>query len=67
MTDTNVQTYQVRAVNDALTSENRIHSDEIARRYGFSGALVSGVAVLGHLVHPLVEAYGEDWLGNTAA
>lgn len=59
--------YRVRAVNDALTSENRIHSDAIARRFGFTGALCSGVSVFGYLVHPLVEAYGEDWLGCTLA
>ena len=59
--------YQVRAVNDALTSENRIHSDDIARKYGFTGALVSGVSVFGYLAHPLVEVYGGDWLGHTMA
>lgn len=59
--------YQVRAVNDALTSENRIHSDEVARRFGFTGALVSGVSVFGYLTHPLVEAFGESWLSHTLA
>lgn len=59
--------YQVSAVNDALTSENRIHSDEIARKYGFTGALVSGVSVFGYLTHPLVAAVGEDWFRGTVA
>ena len=50
------------ALNDARESENRIHSDEVAARYGFRGALVSGVNVFGHLSQPLVRVYGEDWL-----
>ncbi|MBT8147353.1 MAG: hypothetical protein KJN90_10905 [Gammaproteobacteria bacterium] len=59
--------YQISAVNDALTSENRIHSDDIARKYGFTGALVSGVSVFGYLTHPLVAALGEHWFANTIA
>ncbi len=56
--------YRVRAQNFASEHENKIHSDEMAQRYGFQGALVPGVAVYGHLTHPLVEAYGERWLAN---
>ncbi|REJ74928.1 MAG: hypothetical protein DWQ36_23275 [Acidobacteria bacterium] len=54
--------YQVTARNFAEATENKIHSDEIARRYGFTGALVPGVAVWGHLTHPVVERFGEEWL-----
>jgi len=54
--------YEVIARNFSESHENRIHSDEIARKYGFKGALVPGVAVFGHLTHPLVERLGEDWL-----
>ena len=57
--------YEVTARNFSEASENKIHSDEIARRMGFKGALVSGVAVYGHLTHPLVEAYGESWLTHS--
>ena len=38
------------ARNFAAASENRIHSDEVARRFGFTGALVvaeMAVAVMG--------------------
>ena len=59
--------YQIRAVNDAATSENKIHSDEIARKFGFTGALVSGASVFGYLTHPLVKAFGEDWLSRGIA
>lgn len=50
------------ALNDAESSENRIHSDDIALRYGFSGALVSGVNVFGYMSQPLVKTYGAEWL-----
>lgn len=53
---------QILALNDAEDSENRIHSDEIARRYGFSSALVSGVNLFGYLTQPLVRQYGEQFL-----
>lgn len=53
---------QILALNDAQESENRIHSDEIAEKYGFHGALVSGVNVFGYLTQPLVKAFGERFL-----
>ena len=59
--------YQITALNDALTSENRIHSDEIARKYGFTGALVSGVSIFGYLTHPLVATLGENWFRRSIA
>ena len=55
-------TLQILALNDAEDSENRIHSDEVARRYGFSSALVSGVNLFGYLTQPLVRQYGEQFL-----
>ena len=60
-----MSSYQVTARNYSGPSENRIHSDDIARKYGFSGALVPGVAVWGHLTHPLVERFGERWLEHS--
>jgi acyl dehydratase len=50
------------ARNFAEASENRIHSDDIARRFGFTGALVPGVTVFGHLAWPLTQHFGERWL-----
>ena len=35
------------ARNFAEASENKIHSDDIAKRFGFTGALVPGVTVFG--------------------
>lgn len=62
-----MNSYRVVAENFAEESENRIHSDEIARKYGFTGALVPGVTVYGYLTHPLVERFGEQWLGGSVS
>jgi acyl dehydratase len=50
------------ARNFAEASENKIHSDEIAKRFGFTGALVPGVTVFGHLAWPLTQRFGVSWL-----
>ncbi|MFT4671842.1 MAG: acyl dehydratase [Pseudohongiellaceae bacterium] len=59
---TTISNQQILAMNDAEDSENRIHSDEIAAKYGFTGALVSGVNVFGYLTQPLVKAFGAAFL-----
>jgi acyl dehydratase len=56
--------YRVTARNFSDAHENRIHSDEIARRYGFTGALVPGVAVWGHMTQPMVAHHGAGWLSS---
>lgn len=56
---------EIRAFNDAESSENKIHSDEIASKYGFSGALVSGVNVFGYLTQPLARQFGGTLLERT--
>jgi acyl dehydratase len=55
-------THTATARNFSAESENKIHSDEIAQRFGFTGALVPGVAVFGHLSVPLTRQHGERWL-----
>lgn len=62
-----MSTYHVTAKNYSDDHENRIHSDEIAARLGFQGALVPGVAVYGHLVHPLVMRFGQRWLREASS
>jgi len=57
--------FTITALNDATDSENRMHSDEVAARYGFVGALVSGVNVFGYMTQPLVAEFGTEWLSNT--
>jgi len=60
-------TYRVRARNIAADSENKIHDDTVARRYGFAGGLVPGIAVYGYLTRPIVAHWGTDWLERGSA
>ena len=59
--------YHVKARNTSSSSENKIHDEQIARDYGFRGALVPGVTVYAYLTHPLVEAFGAAWLERGTA
>jgi len=54
--------YEVRAHNTATQSDNKIHDDEVARRFGFTGGLVPGVDVYAYLTHLPAEAWGLEWL-----
>lgn len=54
--------YRVKAHNPATESENKIHHDDVARRYGFAGGLVPGVTVYAYMTHPVVERFGRPWL-----
>jgi hypothetical protein len=54
------------AFNTATESENRIHDDTVASRFGFSGGLVPGVDVFGYLAHMPVALWGQDWLASGA-
>lgn len=56
--------YSGEAYNQVPDSDNRIHSDEVARQLGFEGALVPGVTVSAYLARPAVEAWGLDWLSR---
>ena len=57
--------YLTNARNFSVNTENRIHSDAVAARFGFEGALVPGAAVFGHMTHPLVDTLGLDWLAGS--
>src|SRR5207247_4429152 len=59
--------YHVKARNTSSSSENKIHDEQFARRYGFRGALVPGVTVYAYLTHPLVAAFGAAWLERGTA
>jgi hypothetical protein len=59
--------WQARAFNQVPGSDNRIHSDEVARAYGFRGGLVPGVTVSAYLIHPAAAAWGEAWLARGTA
>lgn len=54
--------WSVIAYNTASQSQNKIHDDEVARRYGFRGGLVPGVDDYAYLAHTPAELWGLDWL-----
>lgn len=57
--------YTVTARNPATESENRIHSDDVAARYGFRGGLVPGVTVYGYVATGL--AADPQWVARGGA
>ena len=59
--------YRVKAVNTSKDSENKIHDDATARRYGFAGALVPGITVYAYLTQPLAATLGTAWLQRGTA
>src|SRR5262249_42797453 len=62
MTEMTLSPYRVEAYNTAHFSENKIHDDEVARRYGFSGGLVPGVDVYAYMTHAALARWGRAWL-----
>ncbi len=54
--------YQVVAYNTAKASENKIHDDATARRFGFKGGFVGGVSVYAYMSHQPVHLWGRTWL-----
>ena len=61
------KSFQAAAYNYAHDSDNKIHDDDVAQKYGFRGGLVPGVAHYAYLSKPLVDAYGRDWLERGVA
>src|ERR1700722_21029756 len=57
-----IETYRVKAYNAAKLSENKIHDDTVARRFGFSGGLVPGVDVMAYMMHLPVAKWGRAFL-----
>lgn len=57
-----VAAVEVEAFNTAHASENRIHDDATAKRYGFAGGLVPGVDVYAYMTQPVVRHWGRAWL-----
>lgn len=50
------------AFNTATASENKIHDDTVASKFGFTGGLVPGVDVFAYLAHMPMAKWGKDWL-----
>jgi acyl dehydratase len=57
-----IETYRVSAYNTAKQSENKMHDDTVARRFGFSGGLVPGVDVMAYMMHLPVQRWGRGFL-----
>jgi acyl dehydratase len=57
-----LQAYRVTAYNTSKQSENKIHDDTVARRFGFSGGLVPGVDVMAYMMHLPVAKWGRAFL-----
>ncbi len=57
-----VPPYRVRAFNTAKASENKIHDDATAQRFGFKGGFVGGVNVYAYMTHQPLQRWGRVWL-----
>ncbi len=57
-----LETYRVQAYNTAKLSENKMHDDTVAKRFGFSGGLVPGVDVMAYMMHLPVAKWGRTFL-----
>jgi acyl dehydratase len=57
-----LETYRVAAYNTAKLSENKMHDDTVAKRFGFSGGLVPGVDVMAYMMHMPVAQWGRAFL-----
>jgi hypothetical protein len=67
MTAAALSPYRVEAFNTATASENKIHDDVVARRFGFGGGLVPGVDVYAYMAHQPVAHWGRAWLERGTA
>jgi hypothetical protein len=59
--------HTVEAFNLATASENKIHDDTVAKKFGFEGGLVPGVEVYAYMIHLPVARFGMDWLAHGTA
>jgi acyl dehydratase len=57
-----LETYRVQAYNTAKLSENKMHDDTVAKRFGFNGGLVPGVDVMAYMMHLPVAKWGRAFL-----
>lgn len=59
---TALKSYSVQAYNLAKNSENKMHDDSVARKFGFQGGLVPGVDVFAYMTHMPVAKWGRAFL-----
>ena len=56
--------HTINAFNISADSENKIHDDSVAKRFGFQGGLVPGVEVYAYMTNPIIQYFGDRWLKN---
>jgi acyl dehydratase len=54
--------YSVVAFNAAKLSENKMHDDTVAKKFGFTGGLVPGVDVFAYMSHAPLTVWGRAFL-----
>lgn len=59
-------TRTLSAFNTATASDNKIHDDATASRFGFTGGLVPGVDIFAYMQHGPVRRWGREWLSQGA-
>lgn len=59
--------HSIDAYNLSAASENKIHDDTVARKFGFEGGLVPGVEVYAYMAHLPVGKFGPEWLDRGSA
>ena len=64
MINTSPLKHSVQAYNLSASSENKIHDDSVAKKFGFKGGLVPGVEIYAYMIYPMVQHFGEEWLNN---
>lgn len=65
--DASLSAYEVSAFNTAAASDNKIHDDAVAQRFGFRGGLVPGVEVYAYMTHLPLQRWGRLWLESGTA
>jgi acyl dehydratase len=54
--------YSIVAFNAAKLSENKMHDDTVAKKFGFTGGLVPGVDVFAYMSHAPLSVWGRAFL-----
>lgn len=57
-------TRTISAFNTATASDNKIHDNATASRFGFTGGLVPGVDVFAYMAHAPAKLWGREWLSE---
>lgn len=59
--------YEITAYNATHDSENKIHDDAVARRFGFAGGLVAGAEIYAYMTQAAVRRWGRAWIEHGAS